>query len=113
MPDLNDKKRNKRDNKRDNKKDDDKKYLKDNIMTDNDMQQDKRRIYMKRKICRFCSDKSLNINYKNFDLLRRFTTGGGKIIPRRMSGNCAKHQRLLTSEIKIARYMAILPFVKK
>jgi small subunit ribosomal protein S18 len=74
---------------------------------------DKRRIYLKKKICRFCSDKTLDINYKNGDLLRRFTTEGGKIIPRRITGNCAKHQRKIAGEIKIARFIALIPYVKK
>ncbi len=74
---------------------------------------DKKRIYLKRKVCRFCLDKTLIIDYKNDSLLRRFTTEGGKIIPRRMSGNCAKHQRILAAEIKRARYISLLPYVKK
>ena len=74
---------------------------------------DKKRIYLRRKICRFCADKSLEIDYKRYDILRKFTTEGGKIIPRRMSGNCAKHQRMLAKAVKIARYMAILPYVKQ
>jgi len=84
---------------------------------DKDMDQmsttDKKRIYMKKKVCRFCLDKSIEINYKNFNILKRYTTEGGKIIPRRMSGNCAKHQRMLANEIKRARYIAFLPFVKQ
>ncbi|MCK4796697.1 MAG: 30S ribosomal protein S18 [Spirochaetes bacterium] len=74
---------------------------------------DKRRIYMKRKICRFCTDKSLKIDYKQSNILKRFTTEGGKIIPRRMSGNCSKHQRMLAGEIKRARFIALLPYVKQ
>ncbi len=73
----------------------------------------KRRIYLRKKICRFCHDKTLKIDYKNFDLLRRFTTEGGKIIPRRITGNCAKHQRLITSAIKRARYISLIPYLKK
>ena len=73
---------------------------------------DKRRMYLKRKVCRFCSDKAIKLDYKDFDILRKFTTEGGKIIPRRMSGNCAKHQRFLCSEIKKARFVALLPYVK-
>ena len=73
----------------------------------------RRRMYLKRKICRFCSDKSLIIDYKKPEVLRRFTTLGGKIIPRRMSGNCAKHQRMLAGEIKRARYICLLPYVKQ
>lgn len=53
------------------------------------------------------------IDYKNHDLLRRFVTERGKILPRRITGTCAKHQRALTREIKKARVLAYLPFVKK
>jgi len=73
----------------------------------------KRRVYMKRKICRFCVDKNLKIDYKEIDTIKRFTTEGGKIIPRRITGNCSKHQRLLTREIKLARAIALLPYLKK
>ncbi|HPO50569.1 MAG TPA: 30S ribosomal protein S18, partial [Spirochaetota bacterium] len=72
-----------------------------------------RRVYMKRKICRFCVDKNLKIDYKEIDTIKRFTTEGGKIIPRRITGNCSKHQRLLTREIKLARAIALLPYLKK
>ena len=77
------------------------------------MGSDKRRVYMKKKVCRFCLDKTLVLDYKNKDILRRFTTEGGKIIPRRISGNCAKHQRMLAAEIKRARFIALLPYLKK
>ncbi len=70
----------------------------------------KRRIYIKRKVCRFCADKTLEIDYKNPRILRHFITERGKIIPRRISGNCAKHQREITTAIKKARNIAILPF---
>ncbi len=70
----------------------------------------KRRIYIKRKVCRFCADKTLEIDYKNPRILRYFITERGKIIPRRISGNCAKHQREITTAIKKARNIAILPF---
>ncbi len=70
----------------------------------------KRRIYIKRKVCRFCADKTLEIDYKSPRILRHFITERGKIIPRRISGNCAKHQREITSAIKKARNIAILPF---
>ena len=73
----------------------------------------KRKIYMRKKVCRFCGDKRLVIDYKNVDILRRFTTEGGKIIPRRITGNCAKHQRLMAKQIKIARFIALLPYVKQ
>jgi small subunit ribosomal protein S18 len=69
-----------------------------------------RREYMKKKVCRFCTDSSLRIDYKDFRLLRSFLTERGRIVPRRISGNCAKHQRELTSSIKRARHVALLPF---
>lgn len=66
--------------------------------------------FHRRKICRFCADSSLKIEYKDIKSLRFFTTERGKIIPRRISGNCAKHQRILTVAIKKARNIAFLPF---
>ena len=71
----------------------------------------KKRIYHRRKVCRFCADKSLTIDYKDPKTLNYFTTERGKIIPRRISGNCAKHQRALTTAIKRARIIALMPFV--
>lgn len=62
------------------------------------------------KVCRFCEDKALKVEYKDERLLRRFVTERGKIIPRRMSGTCARHQRRVTRAIKLARQIAILPF---
>jgi small subunit ribosomal protein S18 len=62
------------------------------------------------KVCRFCEDKALKLDYKDERLLRRFVTERGKIIPRRMSGTCARHQRRVTRAIKLARQIAILPF---
>jgi len=66
--------------------------------------------FHRRKVCRFCADSSLVIDYKDTKTMRHFTTERGKIIPRRISGNCAKHQRMLTVEIKRARNIALLPF---
>ena len=68
------------------------------------------RVYVRRKVCRFCADKSLSIDYKDFRTLRHFITERGKILPRRITGTCAKHQRRLTNAIKQARIMALLPF---
>ena len=62
----------------------------------------------RRKFCRFCADKELPIDYKRADILRDFITERGKIIPRRITGTCAKHQRRLTTAIKRARQMALL-----
>jgi len=70
----------------------------------------KKKPFMRRKVCRFCTDKKLDIDYKNAKILRYFVTERGKIIPRRISGNCAKHQREVTVAIKRARNIAILPF---
>ena len=66
--------------------------------------------YHRRKICRFCADSKLPIEYKDPRSLRLFTTERGKIIPRRISGNCAKHQRKLTVAIQRARSIALLPY---
>jgi small subunit ribosomal protein S18 len=71
----------------------------------------KRRIYHRRKVCRFCADSSLVIDYKDNKSLKYFITERGKIIPRRISGTCASHQRALTLAIKRARAIALLPFV--
>ena len=65
------------------------------------------------KVCKFCDNKDFDFNYKNQKKLRAYITERGKIIPRRMSGTCAKHQRKLTQAIKRARYMAILPFTSE
>ena len=64
----------------------------------------------RRKVCSFCVDKVENIDYKDAAKLRRFITERGKILPRRISGNCAKHQRQVTVAIKRARNIALLPF---
>ena len=64
----------------------------------------------KRKVCSFCADKVESIDYKDVAKLRRFITERGKILPRRISGNCAKHQRQMTTAIKRARNVALLPF---
>ena len=64
----------------------------------------------RRKVCSFCVDKVDHIYYKDVAKLRRFVTERGKILPRRISGNCAKHQRQVTVAIKRARNIALLPF---
>ncbi|MBU2488863.1 MAG: 30S ribosomal protein S18 [Proteobacteria bacterium] len=71
----------------------------------------RKRVFHRRKVCRFCADKSMNIDYKETRTLRYFTTDRGKIVPRRISGTCAKHQRALTTAIKRARHIALMPFV--
>lgn len=65
----------------------------------------------KKKVCIFCVDKVDSIDYKDTGKLRRYISERGKIVPRRISGNCAKHQRQLTTAIKRARIIALLPFV--
>ncbi len=69
-----------------------------------------RRRFQRRKICRFCADKIDEIDYKDIKRLRNLITERGKIIPRRISGNCAKHQRQLGTAIKRARNIALMPF---
>jgi small subunit ribosomal protein S18 len=64
----------------------------------------------RRKVCRFCADKTLKVDYKDVRTLGSFITEGGKIVPSRTSGNCAKHQRQLAIAIKRARVLALLPF---
>ncbi len=65
----------------------------------------------KKKVCKFCVEKR-NPDYKNYDELRNFITEHGKILPRRLTYTCAKHQRKLAVEIKRARQLALLPYVK-
>jgi len=65
----------------------------------------------RKKVCNFCVDHSKAIDYKDVNKLRRFVTEKGKILPRRQTGVCAKHQRELTTAIKRARFMALLPYV--
>jgi small subunit ribosomal protein S18 len=69
-----------------------------------------RRGFGRRKVCRFCADKALKVDYKDQGQLKYFLTERGKIIPRRISGNCAKHQREVATAVKRARMLAILPY---
>ena len=64
----------------------------------------------RRKVCNFCVDKVESIDYKDIAKLKRFMSERGKILPRRMTGTCAKHQRQLTEAIKRARHIAFVPF---
>ncbi len=66
--------------------------------------------FVRRKVCRFCMDHVDRIDYKDISKLKRFVTERGKIIPRRITGTCAHHQRQLTEAIKRARTIALLPF---
>ncbi|MRR53613.1 MAG: 30S ribosomal protein S18 [Deltaproteobacteria bacterium] len=69
----------------------------------------RKRTFQRRKVCRFCADKQASIDYKDPRTLRSFISERGKIVPRRISGNCAKHQREITEAIKRARNIALLP----
>ena len=70
-------------------------------------------IRRRKKVCVFCADKSANagIDYKDVNKLKRYVSERGKILPRRITGNCAKHQRALTVAIKRARHIALMPYV--
>jgi len=69
-----------------------------------------RRFYSRPKFCQFCADKQLVIDYKKTDLLRRYITEDGKIRPRRHTGACARHQRVMATAIKQARHIALVPY---
>lgn len=70
----------------------------------------KRRSFVRKKVCRFCTDRDYELDYKNPKVLSYFITERGKIIPRRITGNCAFHQRALTTQIKRARAIAFIPY---
>ncbi|MBV9232896.1 MAG: 30S ribosomal protein S18, partial [Candidatus Eremiobacteraeota bacterium] len=65
----------------------------------------------KRKPCNFCMDRAIAVSYRDVPRLKKYVSERGKIVPRRISGNCAKHQRMLTTAVKRARLIAFLPFV--
>lgn len=67
--------------------------------------------FFRKKVCRFCLDKVDKIDYKDIPRLKRFVSEKGKILPSRITGNCAKHQRRVASAVKRARYIALLPYV--
>lgn len=69
--------------------------------------------FQRRKACRFCIDKIVDVDFKEIQTLRNFLTERGKIIPRRISGNCAAHQRQVTQAIKRARNIALLAFAEE
>jgi small subunit ribosomal protein S18 len=69
-----------------------------------------RRYFSQPRVCQFCTDHSVTIDYKSVDLLRRFIQDDGKIRPRRQTGTCAKHQRVVAQAIKRARHLALLPY---
>ena len=71
----------------------------------------RRTLFRRRKVCKFCADKIDDINYKDVKLLGPFVPERGKILPRRISGTCATHQRKLQTAIKRARQLALIPYV--
>jgi small subunit ribosomal protein S18 len=70
-----------------------------------------KKVFSRRRVCRFCTDKDIVIDYKDSKSLKNFVTERGKIIPRRIYGTCAKHQRQLTEAVKRARQLALLPYM--
>ncbi len=73
----------------------------------------KRRGRRKKRVCTFCADKITSIDYKDIPKLRKFVSERGKILPRRITGNCAKHQRAMTVSIKRARHMALMVYTSE
>ena len=71
----------------------------------------RRTVRRRKKVCVFCGKENNQIDYKDVAKLRKYVSERGKILPRRITGNCAKHQRALTLEIKKARHIAIMPYV--
>lgn len=67
--------------------------------------------FARRKVCRFCADKNAKVDYKDQSTLKYFVTERGKIIPRRISGNCALHQRAVAKAVKQARGLALIPYL--
>ncbi|GAQ93959.1 small subunit ribosomal protein S18 [Thermodesulfovibrio aggregans] len=76
------------------------------------MQQTSQRRFFRKKYCRFCAEKIDFIDYKNVKMLRSFMTERGKILSRKMTGTCSRHQRQLTKAIKRARAIALLPYIE-
>ncbi len=70
----------------------------------------KKRIFQRKRVCRFCTDPEMVVDYKDAKVLRNFVTERGKIIPRRIFGTCATHQRQVCEAIKRARHIALLPY---
>ncbi|MEA4922348.1 MAG: 30S ribosomal protein S18 [Eubacteriaceae bacterium] len=66
--------------------------------------------FRKKKVCQFCTDKTATIDYKDVDTLKKYVTERGKILPKRVTGTCAKHQRAVTTAVKRARVVALLPY---
>ncbi len=72
----------------------------------------RRPVRRRKKVCVFCADKNAVIDYKDVNRLKKFVSERGKILPRRITGTCAKHQRALTVAIKRARHIALMPYVQ-
>ena len=89
----------------------------EDIIEQNQTQDDKSvaaplpRIRFRKKVCKFCKGELKEVTYKDVEILKKFISERGKILPRRINGNCAKHQRKLARAIKQARILALLPFV--
>ncbi|MCL2840963.1 MAG: 30S ribosomal protein S18 [Defluviitaleaceae bacterium] len=73
----------------------------------------KRRGRRKKRVCQFCVDKATTIDYKDIAKLRKYVSERGKILPRRVTGNCAKHQRAMTMNVKRARHMALMVYTQE
>ena len=73
----------------------------------------KGRVFFKKKFCKFCAEKVDQVDYKDVLKLKRYITEKGKILPNRITGNCAGHQRIVAEAIKKARYIALLPYVNE
>ena len=73
----------------------------------------KKRGRRKKRVCMFCTDKITHIDYKDINKLRKFVSERGKILPRRVTGNCAKHQRAMTVSIKRARHIALMAYTQE
>ena len=67
-------------------------------------------MHSRKKVCQFCADKSIEVDYKDVETLKKYVTERGKILPRRITGACTMHQRFITTAIKRARTVALLPF---
>jgi small subunit ribosomal protein S18 len=83
--------------------------------TGSDSIPEKKKFFYTKKVCKFCTRQleTKVLDYKNIDVLRRYVMPSGKILPRRISGNCAKHQRMAVTEVKKARIIALLPFLDR
>ena len=77
------------------------------------MKKEKKQHHYRKKPCKFCRERVVYVDYKDENYLRRFMTDRGKITPRRITGTCARHQRILSAAIKRARQIALVPFVRE